>query len=72
MLRTTLLVLLATTAASAQDKPIKVLLVTGGCCHNYGFQKDALIKASKDLKLNIEWKVFLRRRNRHGGSGGIV
>ncbi len=68
MLRAPLVVLLAVVTSFAQggadQKPLKVLLVTGGCCHNYGFQKDAMIQAAKDRKIDIEWKVF-----HDGGTG---
>jgi type 1 glutamine amidotransferase len=36
--------LLLTPAAFAQVKPIRVLLVCGGCCHDYAKQKDILAK----------------------------
>ena len=29
--------------AEDKQKPIKALLITGGCCHNYVFQSQALI-----------------------------
>jgi len=29
-------------AARAEDKPIRALLVAGGCCHDYAKQKDIL------------------------------
>jgi hypothetical protein len=33
-----------TTHAAAPPKPLKVLLITGGCCHDYANQKDVLKK----------------------------
>src|SRR5947209_4914374 len=30
--------------AAAAPKPLKVLLITGGCCHDYATQKDILKK----------------------------
>ncbi|MDX1679313.1 MAG: ThuA domain-containing protein [Akkermansiaceae bacterium] len=39
--------------ASAEVKPIKALLVIGGCCHDYEVQKD-LIKNGLEARLNIE------------------
>ncbi len=49
--------LLATLAlpALAQDKPvpIKALLITGGCCHDYKAQKD-ILKEGLEKRLNIE------------------
>jgi type 1 glutamine amidotransferase len=45
--------LLAAFTASAQVKPLKVLLVTGGCCHNYGAQKD-ILKKGLEARANVE------------------
>ena len=58
---------LATFSAGAADKrpaePIKALLITGGCCHNYIFQSKALTEGvSKSV--NMDWKVV-----NDGGSG---
>jgi hypothetical protein len=43
--------------------PLRILLVTGGCCHNYGFQTEA-IKASLPPSLRAEWTVV-----NEGGTG---
>jgi type 1 glutamine amidotransferase len=45
---------IGTAAAFAADapKPIKALLVTGGCCHDYATQKD-ILKAGLEKRLNI-------------------
>jgi type 1 glutamine amidotransferase len=48
----------------ADDKPIKVLLITGGCCHDYDFQTKAMQKALKDQGIAAEWKVV-----NEGGKG---
>jgi hypothetical protein len=50
MKRILLSVLLAATAPLfAQDaKPLKVLLITGGCCHDYAKQKDILQKGLEE------------------------
>lgn len=47
-------VALAAFAASAADapKPLRVLLITGGCCHEYGKQKDI-------LKTNLEARAYV-------------
>jgi uncharacterized protein len=48
-----LTVLLAATgfAEDEKNKPIKALLITGGCCHDYEFQSKALTLAhSRQLK----------------------
>lgn len=41
------------TATPKPTKPLKALLVLGGCCHDYGKQKDVL-KAGLEQRLNIE------------------
>src|SRR4051812_13467752 len=40
-------------AANAQVKPIRVLLVLGGCCHDYAKQKDILAKGLAE-RANVE------------------
>ncbi len=44
-------------------EPIRALLVTGGCCHNYPFQSRQLMDAV-DRLANVEWKVV-----NEGGTG---
>jgi type 1 glutamine amidotransferase len=44
-------------------KTLRILLVTGGCCHNYEFQTEA-IKASLPPSLRAEWTVV-----NEGGTG---
>lgn len=47
----------------AADQPVKALLVTGGCCHNYKFQAQALTEGiAKSLK--VDWTVV-----NEGGTG---
>lgn len=54
MKKTTLFLLaLATTLAPAAEKPLKLLLITGGCCHDYATQKD-LLKAGIESRINAE------------------
>ena len=49
--------------AEEKQKPIKALLVTGGCCHNYAFQSQALIAAvAKHAK--VDWRII-----NEGGTG---
>ncbi len=43
-------------AALAAEKPLKALLVTGGCCHDYEFQSTALT-ASTEAAMPIQWTV---------------
>ncbi len=50
-------------SAVAAEQPIRALLITGGCCHNYKFQAQALTEGiSKSLK--VEWTVI-----NEGGTG---
>ena len=37
----------------AKPKPLKALLITGGCCHDYGNQKD-LLKKGIEARANVE------------------
>lgn len=50
----TLLCLASSLSLSAADKlysgkPLKALIITGGCCHNYKFQSEALTSAIKKV-----------------------
>jgi len=38
---------------AAQPKPLRVLLITGGCCHEYAKQKDVL-KQGLEARVNVE------------------
>ena len=40
-------------AADARPKPLRVLLITGGCCHDYAAQKDVLKKGLEE-RANVE------------------
>lgn len=55
-----LLAALSSSTASAQDaaaaKPIKALLVTGGCCHDYEAQKK-IITEGVSARANVEWTI---------------
>ena len=51
----------STTAVIAQDaaakpKPLKALLIAGGCCHDYKSQKD-ILKAGLEARLNLEIEI---------------
>lgn len=54
------LVLLAAAPLSSvqaqESKPIKALLILGGCCHDYAKQKD-ILKAGLEKRLNIEVEI---------------
>lgn len=54
---------LTTAAADKVGKPLRALLITGGCCHNYEFQAEALKGAVAKLA-QVEWTVV-----NEGGKG---
>lgn len=45
------------TEDKSQPKPLRALLITGGCCHDYAFQSKKLIKGSTQ-HANIKWTVL--------------
>lgn len=53
----------ATASLSAADmlyagkRPIRVLLITGGCCHNYAFQSQAMTQGISK-QANVEWTIL--------------
>jgi len=49
--------------SAAEQKPLRALLVTGGCCHNYLFQSQQLTNAVAKLA-TVEWTVV-----QEGGNG---
>ena len=46
----------ALTTAEAAPKPIKALLITGGCCHDYAGQKEILTKGIS-ARTAVEWTI---------------
>ena len=62
-----LLVLFATVAASAfaadKARPIKALLVTGGCCHDFTAQKK-IISEGISARANVEWTIVQEGEDR--------
>jgi type 1 glutamine amidotransferase len=51
------LALQKSTARGAEpDRPIRALLVLGGCCHDYAHQKDIISKGIS-LRANVEWTI---------------
>ena len=42
--------------AEAQEKPIRALLITGGCCHDYARQKRILTRGIS-ARANVQWTV---------------
>ena len=51
-------------AEDAKEEPIKILLITEGCCHNYEYQTKSLKKALADRKVDAKWTVVSE-----GGNG---
>ncbi|MCA9034731.1 MAG: ThuA domain-containing protein [Planctomycetaceae bacterium] len=46
------------------EKPIRVLLITGGCCHDYPFQSYKLQSAAKERGVDVDWTIV-----NQGGNG---
>jgi type 1 glutamine amidotransferase len=67
--RATLVFAIAIVAAGSNlkgadgPKPLRALLITGGCCHNYALQRDALTNAVAQLG-PVTWQVV-----QEGGNG---
>lgn len=40
---------------SAAD--VKILIITGGCCHDYKYQTEAIQEAFEEQKVEVDWKV---------------
>lgn len=52
-------------AGGADDMPpIRALLITGGCCHDYPFQRQQYIEAAQKRGVAIDWTVVME-----GGTG---
>lgn len=50
--------------AGEKTEPIRALLITGGCCHDYDFQTKQLVQAAIDEGQQIEWTIV-----NEGGTG---
>ena len=53
----------STTTFAAEQKPMRALLITGGCCHNYALQAQQLTNAVAKLAA-VKWTVVME-----GGNG---
>ena len=51
-------------AQAADTAPLRVLLVTGGCCHDYTYQTKQMQKAFEDHDVKVDWTVV-----KDGGTG---
>src|SRR5437762_14205082 len=56
LFRAFVLAVLATSATAAETKPLRAMLITGGCCHDYDRQK-VIIPEGVSQRANVEWKV---------------
>ena len=54
----------AADAKEGSQKSLKIMLITGGCCHDYDFQTEKLIEAFENAKVKVDWKVV-----NEGGKG---
>lgn len=54
---------LSFTSSAAEPKPLRALLITGGCCHNYPLQTQQLTNAMTKLAA-VDWTVVME-----GGNG---
>jgi len=51
-----LLGLFLVVTAVAAEKPMRGLIITGGCCHNYKFQSQAITQAISQVA-SVEWTI---------------
>ncbi len=52
------------TGVASADELLKLMLVTGGCCHDYRFQTEAMQQAVKEAGVSAQWTVV-----NDGGTG---
>lgn len=60
--------LLGTGAGAQEVKPLKALLLTGGCCHDYTNQK-RIISEGVSARANVQWTLVQDPNNGTRGSG---
>ena len=46
----------STAFAEPGQKPLRALLITGGCCHDYRYQAERLVDGSR-ARAHVEWTV---------------
>jgi type 1 glutamine amidotransferase len=59
----TVIVCLPLTLLAKEPKPLRALLIAGGCCHDYKGQNQVLTKGISE-RIRIEWTVVLHGKNR--------
>ena len=47
----------ATLSSLAAEQPLRALIVTGGCCHNYAFQSQAITQAVGRVA-SVQWTIL--------------
>lgn len=46
------------------DRPLRIMIITAGCCHDYPFQTNQLMKAAKERDMVVDWTII-----HQGGTG---
>src|SRR5262245_3580176 len=46
-----------TSALPAETKPLRALLIAGGCCHDYARQKD-ILKKGLEARVNVQVEII--------------
>lgn len=64
LLSATLLWLAVLVLPAVSADPVKILLITGGCCHDYQYQATAIQDSFKEQGVEAQWKVV-----NEGGKG---
>lgn len=64
LLVATLLWLVASSLPALSAEPLKIMLITGGCCHDYQYQATAIQDSFKEQGVEVLWKVI-----NEGGKG---
>jgi type 1 glutamine amidotransferase len=59
-----LLCSLVCSSLQAEDAPLQILVITDGCCHDYGYQTESMQKALKRADVAAEWTIVAE-----GGKG---
>lgn len=62
LLVSSLLVVPALSGRAAEPQPLRALLITGGCCHNYPLQTQQLTNATAKLAA-VDWTVVMEDGN---------
>ena len=63
LIRTLLLCAITSALATQAAEPLKALLITGGCCHDYTKQK-LIISQGISKRANVDWDIV-----HEGGKG---